>query len=115
MPIPTPQEDETQQEYVSRGMGWFSDEDTTLEHDQQLAALYDKWDREKESFEIDLNENIVSGIEKYAEDTGVDESEKEKFVKGATSFINSRLKKMKKAGHKEKRELDKWIETKLGN
>lgn len=50
MPLPTPSKDESQNDYVSRCMKYFSKEDTKLEHKQQQAACFEryrKWKRNR--------------------------------------------------------------------
>jgi len=43
MPIPTPNPKESQGQFVSRCMRFFSDEGSDLEQKQQLAICYDKY------------------------------------------------------------------------
>lgn len=43
MPVPNPRKGESQGEYVSRCLKFFSSEDTDLEKKQQLAICYNKF------------------------------------------------------------------------
>lgn len=49
MPLPTPNKDEKQSDYVGRCMEFWSSEDTKLDQKQQLASCYDRYRRWKKN------------------------------------------------------------------
>jgi HK97 family phage prohead protease len=51
MPVPKPHAGESEDEFISRCMSFFEDEDSDLDQDQRVAVCYEQWRRKKRDIE----------------------------------------------------------------
>lgn len=104
MPLPNPKSDESKDEYISRFMSWWSDEDSKMDRDQALAAAYDKWKKKDKDKDKESDGKVARHLVDFIEESAGKVADKWKSIRSKSGQPKEAM--LKQAASEEAEKVD---------